>query len=87
MGTRRLDAIGAGSDDVESRGLGEPALHLRHAGADRVTGEAAADEDDEAVQPRDAVAPVRQGVDVQLDLLTGADWRSHDRPRVASEAG
>ena len=47
--------------------------HLRHPGAHDVAGQAAADEEDEAVQPPDAVAAVRKRVDLDLDLVTGGD--------------
>ena len=53
------------------------ALHLRHARAHRVAGQAAADEDDEPVQPRDAVAAVRERVDVELELLVPGHGRRH----------
>jgi hypothetical protein len=53
------------------------ALHLRDAGADGVTREPASHEDDEAVQARDAVPAVRERVDVELELLSLGDRRSH----------
>ena len=76
---RRLDPVGAGREHLDRRRLGEAALHLRHARAHRVAGQAAADEDDEAVQARDAVAAVGERVDVELELLTVADRGGHER--------
>ena len=57
--------INEGADPAVAQDLGRqslrvPALHLRHARADRVAGETPADEDDEPVQPCDAVAAVRE---------------------------
>ena len=89
---RRHDPVGAGREDLERGRLGEAALHLGDAGAHRVAGQAAADEDDEAVQARDAVAAVGERVDVELELLTVADRGGHDGAepsgvRSASTAG
>ena len=69
--------VRARSEHLVRDGLGEPALHLRHAGPHGVAGEAAADEDDEAVMPRDAVAAVGERVDAELELLTLGDGRGH----------
>jgi hypothetical protein len=46
------------------------ALDLRDAGADAVAGQAAADEDDEAVCARDAVAAERERLDVELEFVS-----------------
>ena len=59
------------------------ALHLRHAGAHAVAGKAAAHEDDVAVQPRDAVAAVRERLDIELDDVVTLDGSGH-LPRVAA---
>ena len=72
---RRVDALRPGRDDLGGDRLGVAALHLRHAGAHGVAGQAAPDEDDEAVEPRDAVAAEGERVDRELELLvplTGA---------------
>ena len=53
------------------------ALHLRHARAHRVAGQPAADEDDEAVQARDAVPAEGERVDRELELLVLGDGRGH----------
>src|ERR671931_128913 len=52
-------------------------LHLRDPGAYAVAREAAAHEDDEAVQARDPVAAVRERLDVELDLVVLRDRRGH----------
>src|SRR5581483_12238223 len=57
VGAGRVDAIRPGREHVGRERLGVAALHLRHAGADAVARQAAADEDDEAVGARDAVSP------------------------------
>ena len=64
-------------EHVDGERLGEAALHLRHPGPDAVAGQPAADEDDEPVQARDAVAAVGERVDLGLDLLVLAYGRSH----------
>jgi hypothetical protein len=79
---RRLDALRARADDLGRERLRVVPLHLRHARAHAVARQAAAHEDDVAVQPRDAVAAVCERLDVELDLLVSRDGRSH-RPRVA----
>ena len=55
---RGLDADGARREDLGRERLGVVPLHLRHARAHRVARKPAADEHDEAVQPRDAVPAV-----------------------------
>ena len=72
---RGVDAERAGGDDLLGDRLGEPPLHLRHSGPDRVARQPAPDEDDEAVQPGDAVAAERQRVDAQLDLFPDPNGR------------
>jgi hypothetical protein len=69
MGARSLDARRAGLDDLERGGLGVIPLHLRDAGAHGVAWKPAPDEDDEAVQPRDAVPAVGERVDLEVELL------------------
>ena len=70
---RRLDALRARREDVDRERLRVVPLHLRHACAHAVAGKAAADEDDVAVQPRDAVPAVREGLDVELDDVVTPD--------------
>ena len=76
---RRFDPVRAGRQHLERGRLGEPALDLRDLRAHRVARQAAPHEDDEAVQARDAVAAVGERVDVELELLTGADRGGHGR--------
>ena len=83
---RRDDTVGPWREHLEHRRLGEPTLDLRDAGADRVAGQAAPDEDDESVQPRDAVAAVGERVDVELELLTGADRGGHQGAERSGES-
>jgi hypothetical protein len=59
------------------------ALDLRHPGANRVAWKSTADEDDEAIEPGDAVAPVGERVDVELELLVLGDGGGH-RVRLAA---
>ena len=66
---RRLDPLRAGLEHLGRDRLGVPALNLRHAGAHGVAGKAGADEDDEAVEPRDAVPAEGERVDRELELL------------------
>ena len=74
---RRLDARGSRLDDLERDRLRVVSLHLRHAGAHRVAREPAADEHDEPVQPRNAVAAVGERVDPELELLVFGNGRGH----------
>ncbi len=69
VGARGVDAERAAGDDLLGDRLGEPPLHLRHSGTDRVARQPAPDEDDEAVEAGDAVAAERQRVDAKLDLF------------------
>ncbi len=73
VGARRLDAQRAGLEHVDRERLGEAALHLGHARADPVARQAAAHEDDESVQARDAVAAVGERVDPELELLVAGE--------------
>ena len=75
---RRVDPVGPGREHLERGRLGEAALDLGDPRAHGVAREAAPDEDDEAVQPRDAVAAVGERVDVELELLTVADRGGHE---------
>ena len=77
MGARSLDALGARLDDFDCERLGMAALDLRDPCPHRVARQAAANEDDEAVQPRDAVAAVRERVDPDVDLLVDLHRRGH----------
>ena len=60
MRARRLDPIRAGLEQLRSRRLGEPALDLRRAGADEITGKPAANEHDESVESRHPIAAVSE---------------------------
>ena len=60
-------------------------LHLRHASPHDVARQPAADEDDEAVQPRDAVAAVGERFDLEVELLVLPNRRGHrDQHRRAT---
>ena len=83
MLARRVDPQRAGLDDLGRERLGVIPLHLRHPGADAVARQAAPDEDDEAVEARDAVAAVRERVDVELELFVHL---SPARPSAATLA-
>ena len=72
---RSLDAVGAGLDDLHRERLRVASPHLRHARAHDVPGQASAHEEDVAVEAPDAVASVRERVDLQLDLVTEGDGR------------
>ena len=74
---RRVDPRRAGLDDLERLRLRVVSLHLRHAGADDVSRQAVADEDDEAVQARDPVAAVGQRLDPEVELVVPANRRGH----------
>jgi hypothetical protein len=83
VAARRLDARSAGVDDLERNRFRVTPLHLRDARANRVARKTVADEDDEAVQPSDPVAPIGERVDVELELLVLCDRRGH-APIVAA---
>ena len=72
-----LDAVRTRLDDLGRDRLGVVALDLRDAGANGVAGKAAADEDDKAVEARDAVAAVRKRLDLELELLILRDGGGH----------
>ena len=74
---RRVDTQRARIEDLDRERLRMPPLHLRHAGPNAVAGKPAADEDDEAVQPRDAVAAEGERLDGELQLLVTRDRRGH----------
>ena len=77
MGARRLDALRRRLEHLRRERLGEAALDLRHPRTHPVARKPAADEDDEAVQARDAVAAVRERVDLQLELVVPLHRRGH----------
>src|SRR4051794_592851 len=92
--TRRLDALRAGMQHLGRKRLRVTALDLRHTRPHGVAGKAAPHEDDEAVQPRDAVSAVRERVDRELELLVPRNGCGHEGPgysgyaaRLASAAG
>ncbi len=60
---------GLGSSDLDRARLGVRALALRDDGADPVARDRVADEDDVAVESRDARAAVGEGVDAQVELV------------------
>ena len=77
MGARGLHAHRPGSDDLCRDSLGVAPLHLGHTRLHRVARQAAAHEDDEAVEPRDTVAAERERLDVELELVAPGDGRRH----------
>ena len=87
MRARRHDAVGARREHVDRGRLGEAALHLRHPRPHRVARQATADEDDEPVQARDAVAAVGERVDAELELLTDADGGGHEGAERSARTG
>ena len=64
--------------------LGVAALHLRDARAHRVARQAAPDEDDEAVEARDAVPAEGERVDRELELLVSLNGGGHARRLAGS---
>ena len=77
---RRVDALRPRPEHLGRERLGVAALDLRHPRADAVARQPPPHEDDEAVEPRDAVAAERERVDVELELLsfvTGAAMRPY----------
>ena len=86
VSARSLDAVGRRLEDIGCERLRKPALHLRHPGPDPVARQPSADEDDEPVQPGDAVPAVGERVDLELDLLVHLHRRGH-RMRVATGRG
>ena len=83
VAARRVDAGSARLDELGDDAFGKAALDLRDPGTDRVAGKAAAREHDEPVVTPDAVAPVRERVDAELELLSLSDGRGHRRPSLA----
>ena len=77
VGARRVDAVRPGGEHLGDDRLGVAALRLRHARLHPVAREAAAHEDDEAVEARDAVPAEGEGVDRQLELLASLDGDGH----------
>src|SRR5439155_16625398 len=75
----RVDALIARLDDLDREGLRVAALDLRDPGTDGVARQAASDEDDEPVQPRDAVATEGERVDMERELLVLRYGRGHRR--------
>ncbi len=73
----RLDPRRPALDELDRLRLGVAALHLRHAGANRVAGKPAPDEDDEAAEPGDPVPAVGERVDLELDLVSSMHRRGH----------
>ena len=84
MGARRLNPVRARREHLRRDRLGEPALHLRHLGADGVARKPPTDEDDEAVQPSHAVPAIGERVDRQLELVVSGDGRGHASQRSPS---
>ena len=77
VAARRRDAVGPGLEQRRPDRLRKSALHLRRTGAHEVAGQPTAHEDDEPVDPPDAVSAVREGVDPDLELLALAHRRRH----------
>src|SRR5204862_3379984 len=83
VGTGGVDAFRARLDDLDGERLRVTALDLRDARTHGVAGQPATDEDDESVQPCDAVAAESERVDVELELLVLGDGRGHRRQATA----
>ena len=77
MRARRIDALRPGAEDLGRERFRMAALHLRHARAHAIAGKTTADEDDVAVQPCNAVAAVRERLDVELELFVSRHRRGH----------
>ena len=75
--TGSFDASRACLEDALGGRLGEAALRLRHTRTDTIPGQPSANEHDESVQARDAVAAVRERVDLELELLPSPNGRGH----------
>src|SRR5256885_16302494 len=78
--------MGPGPELLGGARLCVTAVDIRAPRPGSVAGEPASHEDDEAVEPRDAVAAVRERLDVELELLSLCHRRGH-APTVASERG
>ena len=74
---RRVDPRRSRLDDLERERFRVVALHPGHARADDVAGQPAADEDDEAVQSRNAVPAVRERLDPEVELVVRSNGRGH----------
>ena len=74
---RRVDPRRSRLDDLERERFRVVALHPGHARADDVARQPAADEDDEAVQSRDAVPAVRERLDPEVELVVRSNGRGH----------
>src|SRR5207253_5751193 len=74
---RGLDAQRPRLGELGRERLGVVALDLGDASLDGVAGKASADEDDEPVEPRDAVPAVSEGIDLELELLVLRNRRGH----------
>ena len=68
----RADAQGRGVEELDDARLGEAALAARDADAHAVAGQAAAHEEDEVVDARDALAAVGEPVDADVEDVTGS---------------
>jgi len=78
VGARRVHPLGPRLQHLGRERLGVVALDLRDARPDAIARQAAAHEDDEAVEPRDTVATERERLDVELELVALGDGRGHD---------
>ena len=76
---RRFDPLWPRPQHLGRERLGMAALDFRDPRPDTVAGQASPHEDDEAVEPRHAIAAVRERVDVELELLSLRDGRGHAR--------
>jgi hypothetical protein len=72
-----LDAVGARLEHFDGDRLRVASLHLGDARSNGVAREAAPDEDDEAVQPRNAVTAVGERIDPELELLVQGNGGGH----------
>jgi hypothetical protein len=75
--TRRLDPQRARLEHLDRERLRVPPLNLRHARPHAVPRQAAPHEDDEPVQPGDAVPTKGQRLDGELELLITRNGRRH----------
>jgi hypothetical protein len=74
---RRLDPQRAGLEHFDRKSFRVPALNLRHPRANPVARQSSAHEDDEAVEPGDAVAAEGERLDRELELLIAHDRCGH----------
>ena len=75
--TRRVDPLRARPEHLGCERLRMPPLHLGHSCADHVARQPSPHEDDEPVEPCDAVATVRERLDRQLDVLPFRNGSGH----------